>query len=519
MQIKNEILDLISQLGSSKMSSAAYDTAWVAQTVKFNEPMGEQALNWLRENQLPGGCWGSEHIPYSHDRVVCTLASMIALQEWGNEKDQHRVELARLGLDTAINGLRSDVAGATVGFEMIVPLLLETAYEVGALQRKDDKELLIPYSTKQYDDANPANKRQKSVSFDQLKQGKKQKLAALPDGLINRHVTISFSAEMVGPDGINLLDVDNLLEIDGSVGGSPSATAFYALHVCPGDPTALAYLRNIAKNNDLENGGGIPEVAPFDTYEIGWALWNLSLIDDNNHFKGALKPHLDFLLQDWKKGKGISFAKDYSLVDGDNTSVIFETLHRFGTPVDLEALLSYERDDHFCCYDPESTPSLGVNVHVLSALREAGLDAQHPSVKKVVKFINSKIISHTFWADKWHASPYYATAHTIIAAAGFVDDLVTNAVDWIIETQKESGAWGYYIPTAEETAYCLQALLLWQRNGGEVPTDTIARGLDWLTEHRQPPYEPQWICKCLYTPELIVRSAVLSALTLGAQAK
>ena len=515
MQVKDEVLKLIRDIGSSKMSPAAYDTAWVAQTIELDQEMGEHALEWLRANQLPSGCWGAGEIHYNHDRVICTLAGMIALKKFGNEKDQQRVNLARLGLDSALASLSSDVAGATVGFEMLVPLLLEQAYDLGALQRAEDKHLLIAPAVAQNYEREYQGQRRGDITFDQLKQGKKQKLASLPDGIINRYVTIAFSTEMVGEDGIHLLDVDNLLELDGSVGGSPSATAFYALNVKRGDPRAMAYLRKVAEKNNLFNGGGIPEVAPFDTYEIGWALWNLSLIEDRSSFEAACKPHLDFLAQDWKVGRGISFAQDYALVDGDNTSVIFETLHRFGKPVDLETLLSYERENHFCCYDPESTPSIGVNIHVLGALREAGLDVQHSSVQKTINFIRSKRILNTFWADKWHASPYYATAHTIIAAAGFADDLVGNAINWIVETQRENGAWGYYKETAEETAYSLQALLIWQRNGGNISKDVIKRGLNWLHEHREPPYAPLWICKALYNPELIVQSAVLSALMLG----
>ena len=32
--------------------------------------MGEHALDWLRENQLPNGSWGSPDILYNHDRVI-----------------------------------------------------------------------------------------------------------------------------------------------------------------------------------------------------------------------------------------------------------------------------------------------------------------------------------------------------------------------------------------------------------------------------------------------------------------
>jgi hypothetical protein len=39
----------------------------------------------------------------------------------------------------------------------------------------------------------------------------------------------------------------------------------------------------------------------------------------------------------------------------------------------------------------------------------------------------------------------------------------------------------------------------------------------WLEEHADPPYPPLWIGKCLYNPRLVIRSAVISALTLAHQ--
>ena len=138
MQIKSEIKELLQQLGSSKIYSAAYDTAWAAQLTELGEPMGARALDWLRENQLPDGSWGSDNVAYGHDRVICTLASMVALARWGNEHDKKHLERARVGLDVAMKTLPTDIAGATVGFEMLVPDLLDTAYELGAIKRKGD---------------------------------------------------------------------------------------------------------------------------------------------------------------------------------------------------------------------------------------------------------------------------------------------------------------------------------------------------------------------------------------------
>ena len=42
---------------------------------------------------------------------------------------------------------------------------------------------------------------------------------------------------------------------------------------------------------------------------------------------------------------------------------------------------------------------------------------------------------------------------------GYDDNLCQESVKWILKTQKSDGSWGFFgFSTAEETAYCLQAL-------------------------------------------------------------
>ena len=486
MSLHQSMRHLLQEIGSGRMMNTAYDTAWIARLGSLGEPIGRQALKWLRSHQLADGSWGAGEPRYYHDRLICTLAAMIALARWGDERDRTRLQRAQLVLRTLANGLPADPAGKTAGFEMIVPTLLAEADALGIIQRQDVEVL---------------------TRFTHFRAAK---LAALPER-INRFVTLAFSVEMTGPDERQLIDVENMQESNASVAHSPSATTYFILHLNR-DPAALEYLRKVTVN------GGAPNVAPFDVFEPAWALWNLALTDSlDDELLALCQPHLDFLQAAWEPGRGIGHAAGYTPKDGDDTALVYEVLRRFDRPADLEALLHYEQDDHYRCFDLEADPSISTNIHALGALRQAGLEADHPSVSKIIKFLFRTQTLRLFWLDKWHASPYYPTAHAIIACAGPLSWLVDDAVYWMIETQSPNGSWGYYTPTAEETACCLQALVAWERHGGQIPDDVLQQGAAWLADHAEPPYPPLWIGKCLYCPELVVRSAVLSALAMVEQ--
>jgi halimadienyl-diphosphate synthase len=485
LDLRQEMMTLLRQIGPGHMMNTAYDTAWVARLHKLGEPMAEEALDWLREHQLADGSWGAEQPVYHHDRVICTLAAAIALAERGLAEDRVRVERAMKALDKHQTWLHLDPAGETVAFEMLLPTLIAEAKVLR----------LIP--------------RGGTAMLNDMARTRETKLAKAPGRLISRYTTMAHSTEMVGQDALHLLDIENLQESNGSIGHSPSATAFFTLHVWP-EPKALNYLSTNMAN------GGVPDVAPFDIFEPAWTLWNLALSDRNDYkMLNMCRRHLNFLETSWRVENGVGFAADYSCRDGDDSSLVFEVLGRYGHSTNLSTILQYEEEDHFRCFALESNPSISTNIHVLGALRLAGLPAKHPSIQKILTFLRRQKTVQNYWIDKWHASPYYATAHLIIACAGYYNTLVEDAIEWIVDTQNVDGSWGHYSATAEETAYSLQALAIWRQSGQSVPNSTLKRGTAWLLEHTEPPYPPLWIGKCLYSPTLVVRSAILSALMLN----
>jgi halimadienyl-diphosphate synthase len=486
MDLLQEAYQILAEMGPGQITASVYDTAWVARLAEWGEPIGKRALEWIRACQLSDGSWGTPEILYHHERLVCTLAAMTTLARRKDPKDAGRLRRAQLALEVHAQGLKADPAGETIGFELIVPALMAEAASLDLIQPKNGL-------------------------LDHLVRQREVKLAALPAGMINRYVTVAFSAEMVGSEARRLIDLENLQEANGSVAYSSAATAWFITQIRQ-DPAALQYLQTVA----VDGGQALPYTAPIDTFEIAWSLWNLALTDliDDEKARCLYQPQLDFLEANWRPGQGIAAVAPLTLVDGDTTAMAYDVLSRFGRAVDLETVLGYEEADRFRCFGLEANPSISTNVHVLNALRTAGFDRDHPSVQKVRRFLRRAQTLELFWMDKWHASPYYTTAHAIIASAGYDNDLVERAVQWILDTQNADGSWGYYLPTAEETAYCLQALCIWQRSGKQVSSEVLRRGAAWLDGRTEPPYTLLWIGKSLYAPILVIRSAILSALRL-----
>ena len=485
------MIELLKDMSLGTMSNTAYDTAWVARLGDIDHEMSAHALEWIGENQLHDGSWGARNVYYYHDRVVSTLSAMIALTHQGRRaRDKKQIEHGLLALeqitDNATQGLSSAPSGPTVGFELIAPTLVAEAEKLGIIKQQGDRIL------------------------GRLKKLREIKMAKLVGLKINRHITAVFSAEMAGTDSTNLLDIDHLQEPNGSVGCSPSSTAYFARYLKPGDEKALNYLKSISKD------GGVPNFAPFDIFERCWVLWNLSLLETFKPEETALiESHMDYLSKRWVPKTGIGFASDCAMYDSDDTSVMQRVLLRFGREGDIESILSYEEEKYFRCVQHEASPSVGVNIHILGALKLAGFDRDHPSIQKILNFLRATRNEGGYWFDKWHVSPYYITSHVVIECLEYDLQLCQGAIDWILKNQSANGAWGYFgFPTAEETAFCLQALKIWRRNGNPVPEGRIEMASMWLSENAKPPYPWMWIAKTLYYPELIIQSSIMTALAL-----
>jgi hypothetical protein len=173
---------------------------------------------------------------------------------------------------------------------------------------------------------------------------------------------------------------------------------------------------------------------------------------------------------------------------------------------------------------------VGVNLHVLHALlRVPGYPDATATISRLLDYLADRRYGGLYWLDKWHISPYYATAHALCVLAELppvyaarAQALAEPAREWLRQTQNGDGSWGFYgRPTAEETAYAVLGLA---RGGQPTLADGArcaaaaaylragARAASAEAER----FPPLWIDKCLYNPTLVV-GATIEAAQLAAQ--
>jgi halimadienyl-diphosphate synthase len=309
----------------------------------------------------------------------------------------------------------------------------------------------------------------------------------------------------------------------GTVGASPAATAAWLAAHEPDHrhADAVRYLETLI---DLYQGP-VPSVVPIGTFETAWVgAWLLEAgVAVPSHFRTMLSGSLG--PTGTSGGPGLP-------PDGDTTSVVLAVLSRLGYEPDLDCLLTYDGGGHFRTWAGERTASVTTNAHVLDALgdrltRRPALAARYGGARRrVVAWLVGQQRADGSWTDKWHASPFYATASCTLALSRFggasARPAVARAVRWLVETQYPDGSWGLWRPTAEETAYAVHALAGRRhavRDRGVARA--VSRGRSWLLwwtggglcrtvpDHDEPAL---WHDKDLYRPVAIVRAAVLSAL-------
>ncbi|MEU6075338.1 prenyltransferase/squalene oxidase repeat-containing protein [Micromonospora sp. NPDC047074] len=306
--------------------------------------------------------------------------------------------------------------------------------------------------------------------------------------------------------------------VAGAVGASPAATAAWLGGPArPGvDRAALGYLTGAV----ARGGGPVPCTTPIAVFERAWVLSSLARVGATTGVPAALVAELAAGLAAALGPTGVATSPGLP-TDADTTAVTLFALARLGLPVAPDSLLAYDTGAHFCTWQGEDGASVTTNAHVLEAL---GWHARHTfggpyagMARRVAGWLVAGQQADGSWTDRWHASPYYATASVAASLAEYAPDATGGVLDraagWVRDTQRDDGSWGLWTGTPEETAYALQVLLGTGRPPRPGLAGVVRRALAYLDGQPDGAADgvPLWHDKDLYHPVLIVRAAVLAA--------
>ncbi len=153
--------------------------------------------------------------------------------------------------------------------------------------------------------------------------------------------------------------------------------------------------------------------------------------------------------------------------------------------------------DHGALLDP---PSADVTGRCLGMLAQLGYKKDHPAVATALDYLKREQEAEGCWFGRWGTNYIYGTWSVMCAinALGIdpQDRMVRRAMEWLKAKQRTDGGWGedgdsYWtknpkgecaVSTPAQTAWAVIALMA----GGEVDSDAVKRGINWLAETQKP---------------------------------
>ncbi|CAN4101216.1 unnamed protein product [Withania somnifera] len=319
---------MLRSLEDGEISISAYDTAWVALVKDVNgseTPQFPSSLQWIANNQLPDGSWGDTSISLVYDRIINTLACVIALKSWNLHPDKTlvgesfmRANLRRIGDENAEH--------MPIGFEVAFPSLMEIAKKLA---------INIPYD---------------SPVLQDIYARRQLKLTRIPKDIMHKVPTTLLHSLEGMPD----LDWQKLLQFqcpDGSFLFSPSSTAFALMQTQ--DNNCLNYLSNAV----IKFNGGVPNVYPVDLFEHIWIVDRLQRLGISRYFEPEIKECIDYVNRYWTN-KGICWARNSPVQDIDDTAMAFRLLRLHGYVVSADVFKHFESGGEFFCFVGQSNQAV-----------------------------------------------------------------------------------------------------------------------------------------------------------------
>ncbi|XP_077232941.1 ent-copalyl diphosphate synthase 1-like isoform X2 [Tasmannia lanceolata] len=363
---------MLRDMGDGEISVSAYDTAWVALVEDIHgsgAPQFPSALEWIVKNQLIDGSWGDPYIFSAHDRIINTLACVIALESW---KIYHKISKKGMSfLRENIGKLKDEIAEhMPIGFEVAFPCLIELSQSLGLEVPLDSSVLQDIYDKRNL------------------------KLQRIPKEMMHKvPTTLLHSLE-----GMPNLDWEKLLKLkneDGSFLFSPSSTAFALMQTK--DKKCLDYLQRAVERFK----GGVPNVYPVDMFEHIWAVDRLERLGISRYFKPEIKGCLDYVHRYWTED-GICWARNSKVHDGDDTAMGFRLLRLHGYDISTEAFRHFKSGEEFFCFVGQANQAItGIyNLNRASQVMFPGEKILEDARSFSYKFLRQKQDSNQL-LDKW----------------------------------------------------------------------------------------------------------------------
>lgn len=372
-KLVEKIKDMLNNMNDGNSSVSPYDTAWVAlikDTNGSDRPQFPSCLEWIVENQLCDGSWGEEFVFCIYDRLLNTLACVVALTTWNTslEKRNKGVLFIKENICKLETG---NVENMTCGFEIVFPALLDKAQHL---------DIDIPYHA-------PVLKN--------ICARRDMKFKRIPMDVVHKiPTTLLFSLE-----GFHDLDWEKLLKLqmpDGSFLTSIASTAFAFMET--NDQNCLRYLQRVIKKYN----GGAPHSYPVDMQARLWAIDRLQRLGISYYFEEEFKDMLDHVQRYWNQEIGIFSGRNSNFCDIDDTCMAIRLLRLYGYDVNPDVLNKFKDGDNFFCLmgETDKSPTAMYNLYRCSQVSFPGEKILDDAKKFTHNFLQH-CLSNNQSLDKW----------------------------------------------------------------------------------------------------------------------
>ncbi|KAL1332710.1 hypothetical protein AAHE18_11G047400 [Arachis hypogaea] len=308
---------MLGSMEDGEASVSAYDTAWVGLVKDVNggnAPQFPSCLEWIANNQLPDGSWGDANYFSPRDRLLNTLACVIAFTKWNLHP-----EMCHKGLTFFKENLSKiqdeSAAEDLVGFEFTLPSLLDLARSMN-IEVPDDSPILK-----------------------ELSAMRDLKLKRIPIEIMHKvptSVLYSLEGIMVNLEWKQLLKLQSK---DGSFLFSPASTAYAYMQTK--DKNALKYLHNTVNVCN----GAVPNSYPIGLFERNWIVGRLERLGISRYFEPEINDFMMYISRYWTD-KGLGWTRDSGVPDIDDSVMAFRLLRLHGHQVLPDALKHFEKNEN-----------------------------------------------------------------------------------------------------------------------------------------------------------------------------